>query len=208
MTLLLACACAYLLGGIPFGLVLVRSMKGVDIRKLGSGNVGATNASRAFGKRKRLWVFLLIYVFDFGKGFVPAAWFPQWFGIDDALLGGVLVGASAILGHCVSPYLGFKGGKGVATTTGVFAAVELGPVAIAVGVFLVVFVVTRQVFLGSLALGFALASAVVLREPATAFGERLPVSVLALALAVFLVYTHRGNLRRMRGEQSAEASPR
>ena len=90
-----AAVTAWLLGGIPFGLVLVRLFKGVDIRTLGSGNVGATNASRAFEGRLRLPVFLLIYVLDFLKGFVPALWFPTWFGIELAVGSWVPVGLGA-----------------------------------------------------------------------------------------------------------------
>ncbi len=205
----LACALAWVLGGIPFGLVLVRLFCGIDIRTIGSGNVGATNASRAFPGRARLPVFLLIYVLDFGKGFVPATFFPAWFGLGPGLLAPVLVGAAAVLGHCVSPFLGLRGGKGVATTTGVFAAVD--PIALLCGLaaFGAVFGATRRVFWGSLALALALPIAVVAREPSAAFGERLPVTVLALAVAAFLFWTHRSNLRKFRAERrAAEATAR
>lgn len=198
MSIVLAATCAWLLGGIPFGLVLVRLLLGVDVRRVGSGNIGATNASRAFGRRARLPVFLSIYVLDFAKGLVPTLWFPVWFGCGPGLLAPVLIGASAVLGHCASPYLRLRGGKGVATTTGVFAALELVPLAVALGVFFAVLAATRQVFLGSLALGVTLAAAIPLRDTSTAFGARLPVTVLALLAAGFLFYTHRSNLRGMR----------
>jgi glycerol-3-phosphate acyltransferase PlsY len=211
MSLVLACITAWLLGGIPFGLCLVRWFKGVDIRRIGSGNVGATNASRAFGGRLQLPVFLLIYALDFLKGFVPALGFASWFGVVPAgggagLLAPVLIGAAAVLGHCFSPYLGLRGGKGVATTTGVFAALEPVPLGLAIAVFLLVFQLSRQVFLGSLALGIALALGVVLREPATAFDGRLPVTVLALLVALFMFWTHRGNLARFRARRQDGAS--
>jgi glycerol-3-phosphate acyltransferase PlsY len=199
--LLLACTLAWLLGGVPFGLVLVRLFCGVDIRTIGSGNVGATNASRAFPGRARLPVFLLIYVLDFGKGFVPAMFFPGWFGLAPGALAPVLVGAAAILGHCVSPFLGFRGGKGVATTTGVFAAVDGIALLCGLGAFGLVFGATRQVFWGSLALGVALPVAVIAQAPGAAFGDRLPITVLALAIAGFLFWTHRSNLRKFRAER-------
>ena len=99
---------------MPFALVVVRALKGVDVRTIGSGNVGATNASRAFAsKGGRIGAFLAIYLLDAAKGFAPA-----WFGpalIGDAALGtGVALGAAAILGHVFTPFLGFRGGKGVA----------------------------------------------------------------------------------------------
>ena len=206
MTLLLACLGAYLLGGVPFGLVLVRVLKGVDIRQVGSGNVGATNASRAFGGMPGLSIFALIYVLDFAKGFVPTMWGAAWAGLDASLSQQAALGACAVVGHCASPYLRFRGGKGVATTTGVFAALEPVALVIAIAAFFATLALKRQVFWGSLALGTALALAVVLRDPGTAFAERLPSTVLALAAAAFLVFTHRSNIRRFLSERSAEAS--
>lgn len=205
MTLAFVCLAAWLLGGIPWGLVLVRLFRGVDIRTIGSGNIGATNASRAFTGQARLAVFLAIYVLDFAKGFVPAIVAPQLVDADP-LLASVLAGAAAILGHVFSPYLRLRGGKGVATTTGVLAAVE--PIALAVGLlaFFVVLRLTRQVYLGSLSLGIALALAVVLREPATAFGARLPASLLGVAVAAFLFWTHRNNLRDAAARRRAAES--
>ncbi len=199
MTLAIACFCAWILGGIPFGLVLVRLFKGVDIRQIGSKNTGATNASRAFAGKRRMMVFVLIYLLDFAKGFVPT-WFGQeLFGIEGGLEVPVVLGAFAVLGHCVSPFLGLRGGKGVATTMGVFAALELIPLLISIAVFLVVFKLTRQVFFGSLAIGITLATAVILREPDTAFSVRLPVTILALVAAVMMFVTHRSNIRKFFG---------
>ena len=203
MELALACACAWILGGIPFGLVLVRLVRGVDIRTLGSGNVGATNASRAFG-RARLPMFLLFYVLDFGKGFAPAFWFPTWFALGDAALPAVLVGASAIVGHCFSPFLRLRGGKGVATTTGVFAALEPIALGVALVTFFLVLAATRRVFFGSLAIGLVLAVTVIVRDASTAFGARLPATALAIAVAGFLFWTHRGNLAGLRTTDATE----
>lgn len=203
MSWFFGCFAAYVIGGIPFGLVLVRWFVGVDIRTIGSGNVGATNASRAFSKKRQLPVFLLIYVLDFLKGFVPTFWFASWLGVrEDVLLASVVFGVAAVIGHCASPFLRLRGGKGVATTTGVFAAVELVPLAIAIGVFGIVFASTKKVYLGSLALGLALASAIVLRDTDSAFAERLPVSVAAIAAAVFLVWTHRSNIKSALGART------
>ncbi len=192
----LGCLLAYLLGGIPFALVLVWALKGVDVRTVGSGNVGATNAARAFGPGARLGAFAVIYAFDFAKGFAPARFGPEL--VDGPASRAVVFGACAILGHCASPYLRFRGGKGVATTTGVVAAIE--PLALAIGLaaFFAVFAATRRVFLGSLALGLGLALAIVLREPATAFGARAAHSAFGIAVAALLFWTHRSNLRKLR----------
>ncbi len=195
MATVVGCLLSYLLGAVPFALLLVRWIKGQDIRALGSGNVGATNASRAFAGRGKLAMFLLIYVLDFAKGFVPAYLLPQWFAGPEAR--GVLFGACAIAGHCASPFLRFRGGKGVATTTGVMAALDPIALAVGLGVFFAVFAATRRVFLGSLALGVALAATVVLREPETAFGPRVATTVFVLLIAVFLFFTHRSNLAAM-----------
>ena len=195
MSFAVGCALAYLLGGIPFALVLVRLLKGVDVRTLGSGNVGATNASRAFEGRARLAIFVLIYLLDTAKGFLPAFFGPELF--DGPASRAILFGACAILGHCASPYLGFRGGKGVATTTGVVAAVEPVALLIGLGAFFVVFAITRRVFFGSLALGIALALAIVFRDLDTAFAERVAASVFGIAVAAFLFFTHRSNLLKM-----------
>jgi glycerol-3-phosphate acyltransferase PlsY len=196
MALALGCLCAFLLGGVPFALVVVRALKGVDVRTLGSGNVGATNASRAFAsKGGRIGAFLAIYLLDAAKGFAPA-----WFGpslIGDASLGAaVALSAAAILGHVFTPFLGFRGGKGVATTTGALLALDWRVTCIALASFFVVRFATGHVFFGSLAIGVALAASAIALEPAAAFGARLPLTILTLVLAVFLFWTHRSNLQK------------
>lgn len=197
MALLLACLCSFLAGGVPWALVVVRVLKGVDVRTVGSGNVGATNASRAFAtKGGRIGAFLGIYLLDAAKGFLPALLAPRWLGSSDALRDGVLCGALAVLGHVFTPFLRFRGGKGVATATGVLLALDWRVTAIALAVFFVVRFTTGQVFFGSLALGLALAGAAIGLEPAEAFGARLPLTVLCLLLAAFLFWTHRSNLKK------------
>jgi glycerol-3-phosphate acyltransferase PlsY len=205
MSLVVGCVLAWLLGGIPFGLVLVRLLKGVDIRTIGSGNVGATNASRAFSGWRQRAVFVAIYLLDFAKGFVPAWSGPHWTGHHDGWAA-VALGAAAIAGHCASPYLRLRGGKGVATSMGVVAAVEWLPLLVALAAFVLAWRATRQVYLGSLALGVTLPVAVIARQPATAFAERLPATSLALALAALLFVTHRTNLQRAAQRRRAAAA--
>lgn len=184
---------AFFLGAIPFAWVIVRVCKGVDVRELGSGNVGATNASRAFeGRGQRLAAFLAVYLLDAGKGALAA-----WMGMVTGLLAGVICGAGGVLGHCFTPLLGGRGGKGVATTTGALLVLDWRVTAIALAVFFAVRFATGQVFLGSLALGVGLAASAVLLDVPQAFGARLPLTVFTLALAVFLFWTHRSNLQQL-----------
>jgi glycerol-3-phosphate acyltransferase PlsY len=185
-------AFAFLCGAIPFAWVAVRLCKGRDLRTIGSGNVGATNASRAFeGKGARLTAFLAIYVLDAGKGLLPTLYLAK----GEPELGAV-VAAAAILGHVFTPFLGGRGGKGVATATGALLALDWQAVLVALGVFFAVRFATGQVFFGSLALGVALAAAAIFLHADQAFGERLPITLLCMVMAAFLFWTHRSNLTK------------
>jgi glycerol-3-phosphate acyltransferase PlsY len=203
MAVVVVCVLAFLLGAVPFALFVVRAVKGIDVRTVGSGNVGATNASRAFATpRGRLLGFAAIYALDAGKGFVPA-WFGPAFTAGPPMLVGVLAGAAALLGHVFNPFLGFRGGKGVATATGALLALDWQVTVIAFGVFFVVRWATGHVFFGSLALGLALAGAAIVLHVESAFGARLPLTILCLALAAFLFWTHRSNLHKHFAARSA-----
>lgn len=196
MLLALGCLCAFLFGAVPWALLVVRACVGKDLRTIGSGNVGATNASRAFATRRgQVLAFAGIYLLDAGKGFVPAHFGPVLVG-GDAALAGALLGAAAILGHVFCPFLGFRGGKGVATATGVLLALDWTIALVAISTFFVVRLLTGKVFFGSLALGLALAAAAILLHQDDAFAARLPVTILCCALAAFLFWTHRSNLQK------------
>lgn len=169
---------AFCVGSIPFG-VLLAGRRGVDIRHQGSGNIGAANVTRVLGLRAGLVVLVL----DSTKGAVPT-----WFALHRAGPSIVaLTGLAAILGHCFSPWLGWKGGKGVATALGVFAVLSPPAALAALGVFAVVFAATRVPALGSLAGAIGIAAVLVVRGPA-------PYAWLALAITGLLVWTHRTNL--------------
>ena len=212
MDLILALLGAYLLGGIPFGLLAVRILLKKDVRRIGSGNIGATNVSRCFPQKRRLPVFLMIWFLDMGKGFLPT-----WYGMHGGLgtLGvyetGSLMGLAAVAGHVFSPFLGFKGGKGVSTVCGLLLALDWQVFLIALGTFFVVLGLTRVVALGSMALGLALALSVLLLHPGDAFAERLPFTLLCFFLALFLVWTHRENIKGLarlrRQRQQQEKNP-
>jgi acyl phosphate:glycerol-3-phosphate acyltransferase len=167
------------LGSIPFG-VLIARRKGVDIQRQGSGNIGATNVTRVLGAGAGA----LVLVLDAAKGALPVVIAR---GIVDEPWIVALVGYAAILGHCFSPLLGGRGGKGVATALGVFAVLVPELVAVGAGVFAVVLGLSRVPALGSLAAVLAITGALVAR------GDR-PLATLACATFVLLVYTHRTNL--------------
>lgn len=193
-------AAAFVLGAVPFAWLIVRVAKGIDVRTLGSGNVGATNACRAFSGKARICVFLLVYLLDAGKGLLGTwlGWGVATEGMLPAnnLLGAVICAACAILGHVFTPFLGGRGGKGVATATGALAALDWRVTAIALGVFFLVRFLSGHVFFGSLALGLGLAGAAIAVDFDNAFGERLPLTILCIVVALFLFWTHRSNLAK------------
>ncbi len=185
-------ALSYLLGSIPTSYIVGRTVHGVDLKKHGSGNLGATNTFRVLGWRAAVPVVLV----DVAKGWVPAAFFPIWDGAAP-LEWSLAYGALAIVGHVFSVFVGFRGGKGVATSAGVFVALAPWAVLIATLVWLVVVLLTRTVSLGSLL------AAVVLPMAVFATGEPRTVVWLSVALASFVIYAHRSNIRRLlRGEES------
>ena len=185
MTSALVILGGYLLGSMPFGYWVVLLVKGEDIRKVGSGNIGASNVWRTYGR----WMGIPIVVLDVAKGFVPA--------LVGALLVGeltaVLAGGAAMLGHWRPLFLRFqKGGKTVATGGGVFlgAAPLLGLIGVAVWV--VAFLVTRYASLASIVAALSLPVLAVL------LGEPWPIVVFGAIAAVGVLLLHRPNIARLR----------
>jgi glycerol-3-phosphate acyltransferase PlsY len=175
----------YLLGSMPFGYWLVLLLKGEDVRAHGSGNIGATNVWRAYGRSYGIPVILL----DVAKGFVPAL---VGVLVSGDLLG-VLAGGAAMAGHWRPLFLGFqRGGKTVATAGGVFWAVA--PLVALVGavVWCALFLVFRYASVASMGAGVALPVV------AWAFGEPWPVIVFASLTGGVVVVLHRANIRRLR----------
>ncbi len=194
--LLLSLAVAYLVGAIPSALVLGRWTAGIDIRTRGSGNVGATNAWRVLGWRIGLAVFAL----DIAKGYVAAAFLPQLpVGAlpISAELASIFCGGAAILGHVFPVYIGFRGGKGVATAAGVAFAVAPIPTAIGIAVFAVTVFTIGIVSVGSIAAVWAAALSAWLVSPRLDAARPIPVLVLFFVLAGFITVTHRSNIRRL-----------
>jgi acyl phosphate:glycerol-3-phosphate acyltransferase len=185
----------YLAGSLPFGYWLVRGFRGIDIRTVGSGNIGATNVWRTFGPRLGIAVMVL----DTLKGFVPALVATLWVGS----LWGVIAGAAAMLGHSRPIFLRFeRGGKMVATCGGAFLGVA--PIVGGIGllVWLTVFAVCRYASVASIMAALSLpVAAFVLNEP-------WPVIVFAGAAAAGVLFLHRGNIRRLRAGTETKISLR
>lgn len=183
---------AYLLGATPTSYLMGRLVRGIDLREHGSGNLGATNAFRVLGWKAALPVMFV----DVAKGWFPTIFFPRWDGAP-ALEWALAYGAAAIVGHVFSAYVGFRGGKGVATSAGVFLA--LAPWAVLIGfiVWGITVTLTRIVSLASILAALVLPVAVfVTNEPPFEVG-------LSLALTAFVIYAHRANIRRlMAGEEA------
>lgn len=212
---------AYLLGSIPFGFVVAKAM-GVDIRSVGSGNIGATNALRVLGKPAGIFVLLM----DALKGYAACAWlapliynwiiphisgFSPTFAMEPELFQKkieTIAGVGAVLGHNYTCWLKFKGGKGIATTAGVYIA--LAPWALLVGLvtFLLMVLITRYVSVGSISAAIAL--------PATVWvmsSQNLFLCIVTTALGVLAIYKHKGNIQRLLagtenrlGQKKAEAT--
>ncbi|MDQ3369004.1 MAG: glycerol-3-phosphate acyltransferase [Myxococcota bacterium] len=172
----------FVAGAVPFG-VLIAKRRGVTIQEHGSGNIGATNVARVLGARTGLIVLLL----DASKGAVPVLLAQHYCGWPSVV---ALTGGAAILGHCFSPFLGGKGGKGVATAFGVFLVLDPAFAGIAVLVFVVIWRLTKVPALGSLA-GIAVISGLMVAR-----GEG-PYTALACLTTALLVYTHRTNLAKL-----------
>ena len=184
---LLTLAAAYLIGGIPFGYVLVRWRTGEDVRTQGSGNIGATNVARTTGKTLGLLTLLL----DIGKGAL-AVWLMDWATGGDSLWMS-LAALAVILGHAFPVFLKFHGGKAVASFVGAFLYLTPGPLGAIVILFVAVLGVTKYVSLASMigALLFPLACWLLLQPP-------LPVLLAAIVGGAFIIWRHRANWERLR----------
>ena len=184
---------AYLLGSVPFGWIFVRVLHRKDLRNEGSGNIGATNAMRVLGKPLGVVCFLL----DFGKGYLPVLLFADWLSSDPELLPILRVscGAAAVAGHVWPLYLGFRGGKAVATGCGGIVAIDPMIFLISGLLWVLVLVTTRFVGLASMVMGISWPILASWRAPDHDYGSELAVATGALA--VLILWRHRANIGRM-----------
>jgi glycerol-3-phosphate acyltransferase PlsY len=196
---------AYLLGSIPFGF-LVAKAKGVDIRSVGSGNIGATNAMRVLGKPAGIFVLLM----DALKGYAACAFLPpliyNWLvphysgffryfhdtPVESQIQFHVVAGIFAVLGHNYTCWLKFKGGKGIATTAGVYLALAPWALLIALVAFIVALLATRIVSVASMSGAVALPAAVWVMTPHNLF-----LGIVTTALGALAIYKHKSNIQRL-----------
>ncbi|MEW6156055.1 MAG: glycerol-3-phosphate 1-O-acyltransferase PlsY [Verrucomicrobiota bacterium] len=175
---------AYLIGSIPTG-YLVAKMKGIDIRSVGSGNIGATNVFRILGKTAGIGVLLV----DALKGFVACRMIA--FGSGPAEYHAIIAGIAAILGHNYTVWLYFKGGKGIATSAGVLLALVPLALAIVLSIWILLFFTTRYVSVASIAAAFFLPFAAWLA------GNSTEIIGVTAAMGALAIYKHKSNIRRL-----------
>ncbi len=188
---LVAYAVAYLIGGIPFGLIFAYAFGAGDIRQQGSGSIGATNVLRVLKERDPKLakkVAVLTFSGDFGKAVVPIC-VARFLGLDDATLWAMAV--LAVVGHCFSPYLGFNGGKGIAT--GVGAIMAILPIEAWLGL-LVWFIFAKGLKISSVA---SLAGAFTAVVSSFFIHPQLPSHLPLLLILFFIVYKHIPNIKRL-----------
>jgi len=187
MNLILFTLIAYLVGSIPFGLLIAKS-KGIDIRTQGSGNIGATNVLRVIGKK---WGFITLFL-DLLKGFIPSFFFPLFLKQNTDL--GVLFGIASILGHTFPIYLKFKGGKGVATSAGMLLGVA--PVAMGIGFLTwgICMLITRYVSLSSILAAISIIITIWIKEE---YQQNRVSQIVLTLIAILVIWLHRTNIQRL-----------
>jgi len=197
MSLLLALLASYALGSIPAAHIAGKS-RGIDLRKHGSGNLGATNVFRVLGTR----IGSVVFAFDMAKGAVPVLYFAKWIDPaitvawpgDSRVLAEIVCGVAAIAGHVRPMWLKFgKGGKGVATSGGVFLALAPLQTSLTIVAFTVTLLVSGYVSLGSLVTAALLPTLLFVRD-----GARSPMFAICAATGAFLFWSHRANIGRLR----------
>ncbi|MDX2038486.1 MAG: glycerol-3-phosphate 1-O-acyltransferase PlsY [Isosphaeraceae bacterium] len=187
---------AYAIGSIPFGYLVVRAVKGIDVRTVGSGNIGATNVGRVLG----LPFFFIVFALDLAKGLLPTLFFPRLAERLGLAVGPdlpVLIGLAAILGHNFPIYLRFKGGKGVATSLGVLFALDAAAAAGAAVGFVIFLALTGFVSLSSILGGVCFVAVHFSRTEDPFSRSRVAMSIVSLALLGLVIVRHHGNLKRI-----------
>lgn len=175
----------YLIGSFPTGVIFSKKKYGIDVREMGSGNIGATNITRVFGWYAGVWVFIIDYL----KGFVPLYLLNKFFPDEPWLL--VLVASMLVLGHCFSIYLKFRGGKGVATSFGCISFISPWCAALCAAVYGILLAITKISAVGSLGAILAAVLFLLITQPPRA------VSFLIIGITVVVVVRHHQNIRRL-----------
>ena len=183
---------AYCIGGIPFG-VIIGKLRGVDVRTVGSKNIGATNVFRTVGKKWGLAAFAL----DVAKGLLPVLAAKRFAPVDTYPWLPLAVGVACVAGHMLTPYMKFKGGKGVATAFGMLLGLVPALVGVAFAVFAFFFAFSHYISLGSCMAAMFLAVGVWFCWLGCEGTDNLPQCILVTVMAVFVVWKHRSNIVRL-----------
>jgi glycerol-3-phosphate acyltransferase PlsY len=194
---------AYLIGSVPVAYIFGRVLKNLDIREHGSGNMGATNAFRVLGKGPGTLVLIL----DIIKGIIPVTLLANAFGLEDAL-SLVIISVATVAGHNWTVFLGFKGGKGMATSLGVLIGLAIQFQVLRI-ILLLVTVIWLALFLifGFVSLA-SIAAAVVFPVLMVAFLEPFPLIIMSIVLCVFIVFRHSSNIKRLaKGQENRVSFP-
>lgn len=185
MTLFLLLLAAYLIGAIPTGIILTKLTSGEDIRNVGSGNIGASNVYRTAGRK----LGIITLIGDCLKGIIPLLVSSNLFALQGTEL--ALIATAAFLGHCYPIYLGFKGGKGVATALGVFLVLSPKSILCALALFALILWRWRYISLASISAAAAVPFLVLL------FERSLPLFLATLLIAAIVIWRHRENIDRL-----------
>lgn len=196
---------SYLVGSIPTSIIVAKLLKGIDIRQHGSGNAGGTNVIRVLGLKEGIFVI----VFDIFKGFIATVFiaklmyspfpFKNLTPLEDFTLVQILAGSAAIVGHIWTVFGGFKGGKGMATATGMLIGLAPIDILIVIGVFTIVFIISRYISLGSISAAVAFPLTLFFREnifKAEVEGYSILI-FFSIGIAALLIFTHRANIKRL-----------
>ncbi len=181
---------AYLFGSLPNGLYVAK-VKNVDIRNKGSKNTGATNVFRVMGAK----FGILVLILDALKGFLPLI-LAEKAGVHGNIL--VLIGVTAVIGHTFSPFLNFKGGKGVATSLGIFLYLTPVPMLITLGMFFIVVGISKYVSLGSVLASILLPLLILIMPANEKLGNKTVVFIISALLGAYIIYKHRANIERLK----------
>ena len=182
-------AIAYLIGGVPFGFIIGK-MRGVDVRTVGSKNIGATNVFRTVGKK---WG-LIAFACDVLKGLLPTLAAKHF--MSEAYLP-LVIGVTCVIGHMLTPYMKFKGGKGVATAFGMLIGLIPGLVGAAFALFVLVFALSNYISLGSCSAALFFAISVWFPILGVEGYKNLPQCILVTVIALFIIWKHRSNIQRL-----------
>lgn len=191
LNILYAIAISYLIGSIPTGYIIAKLLKGIDIRDHGSGNVGATNLMRTVGKVPGITGLLI----DVAKGIVPVTVIAAVFYMPDMAVNEplfkVILGLSAVFGHIWTIFLKFKGGKGVATTIGVFLGLAPAVTTIGLLIWVILALIFKYVSVSSIAMAVSLPVLMAF------FQSPIEYTLLSVILCIFITYKHKANIRRL-----------